>query len=95
MSFKLGDKQPPPSEKKLQLPERPKTSIPITPLTGSNIVILTGTFANIRSGAGNEFSIVTTLKQGDKLILLGEYGEWFNVRFENGQEGWINGKFIK
>lgn len=82
------------------LPEKPQTIKPITPPTVTsppviNTVVVTGTFANIRSGAGNEFSIVTTVKQGDKLILLGEHGEWFNVRLENGQEGWINKRFVK
>jgi len=73
----------------------PPTASPVTPSPAANTVAVTGTFANIRSGAGNEFSIVSTVKQGDKLILLGEYGEWFNVRLENGLEGWINNRFVK
>jgi hypothetical protein len=74
---------------------KPKLLAPVPPSLSANIVVVTGTSANIRSGSGNEFSIVTTVKQGDKLILLGEYGEWFNVRLENGQEGWINNRFAK
>jgi len=73
----------------------PTTASPVTPLPAANTIAVTGTFANIRSGAGNEFSIVSTVKRGDKLILLGEYGEWFNVRLENGLEGWINNRFVK
>lgn len=95
LSFQLEDKESSPLEKKLQLPEKPQTSIPITQPPGPNIVTVTGTSANVRSGAGNDFSIVTTVKQGDKLILLGEYGEWSNVRLENGMEGWINSRFVK
>jgi hypothetical protein len=75
--------------------EKPLTPKEVTPQSSKNIVTVTGTSANIRSGAGNEFSIVTTVKQGDKLTFLGEYGEWFNVRLENGQEGWINNMFVK
>jgi uncharacterized protein YgiM (DUF1202 family) len=56
---------------------------------------VTGTFANIRTGAGNEFSLIATVKQGDKLILLGESGDWYHVRMENGQEGWVNNRFVK
>jgi hypothetical protein len=56
---------------------------------------VTGTFANIRAGAGNDFSIIAIVKQGEKLILLGEYGDWYHVRMENGQEGWINSRFAK
>jgi uncharacterized protein YgiM (DUF1202 family) len=77
------------------LPETPKISAPTTPSPRMNIVVVTGTFANVRSGAGNEFPIVTTVKEGDKLVLLGESGEWFNVRLENGQGGWINSRFVK
>lgn len=74
---------------------KPKTSIQPPPSLGTNIATVTGTSANIRSGAGNEFPIITTVKQGDKLILLGEYGEWLNIRLENGQDGWINNRFVK
>jgi hypothetical protein len=87
VSFKLEDKQSPTLEKKLQLPEKPQISIPVTQPSGPNLVTVTGTFANIRSGAGNEFPIIATVKQGNKLIVIGESGEWFNVRLENSQEG--------
>jgi uncharacterized protein YgiM (DUF1202 family) len=106
ISFKLKDKQPSPPEKKLPahegdtkpqvtLPEKPLILKPAIPPPVTNIVVVTGTSANIRSGAGNEFSIVAIVKQGDKLTFLGEYGEGFNVRLENGQEGWINKMFVK
>ncbi len=85
--------QPVDTMKKSQMPpmEKSQTSAPVS----TNTVTVIGTFANIRSGAGNNFSIVTTVKQGEKLILLGEYGEWLNVRLENGQEGWIDNRFAK
>jgi hypothetical protein len=73
----------------------PATLPPITPPPTVNKVVVTGMYANIRSGAGNEFPIVTTVKQGDKLILLGEYGDWYAVKLESGQEGWINNRFAK
>jgi uncharacterized protein YgiM (DUF1202 family) len=76
-------------------PEKLIKSTPITSPPGKNKIAVTGTSANIRSGAGNEFSIITIVKQGDKLILLGEYGDWYHVRLENGQEGWINNRFVK
>jgi hypothetical protein len=108
ISFKLKDKQPPSPAQKLQpqgvdtttkpqapLTEKPPIVKPVAPSPVKNIVVVTGTSANIRSGAGNEFPTIAIVKQGDKLIFLGEYNEWFNVRLENGQEGWINRMFIK
>lgn len=85
--------QPVDTVKKSQMSPVEKSQTSAT--AGTNTVTVTGTFANIRSGAGNNFSIVTTVKQGDNLVLLGEYGEWFNVRLENGQEGWIDNRFAK
>ena len=75
---------------------RPITSTPVTPSSGpANIVTVTWTSANIRSGAGNEFPLVTAVKQGDKLTVIGEDREWFNVRLEDGKEGWINSRVVK
>jgi hypothetical protein len=75
--------------------QKPQGTLPTGPTQAPDIVIVTGTFANIRSGAGDEFPIVTTVRRGDKLILLGESGEWLNVRLENGQRGWISCRFVK
>jgi len=75
-------------------PEKPITSAPVTPSLGTEKIV-TWTFANIRSGAGDNYSIVTTVKQGDKVTVIGESGEWFNVRLENGQQGWISNKVVK
>jgi hypothetical protein len=73
-------------------PEEPTTSMTATLPAGTDVVTVTWTFANIRSGAGNDFSLVTTVKRGDRLTVIGEDGDWLNVRLENGQEGWINSK---
>ena len=76
--------------------EKPMTSTPITPSSSkTKIDTVTWTFANIRSGAGNEFPVVATVKQGDKLTVIGEQREWFNVRLEDGKEGWINSRAAK
>ncbi len=75
--------------------EKPKKSTQMISPPEKNKISVTGTFVNMRSGAGNEYSIITILKQGDQLFLLGEYGDWYHVRLENGQEGWINNRFAK
>jgi len=71
-------------------------SQPVAPPPGKNIVTVTWTSADIRSGAGNEFPVVANVKKGDKLILLGEEGEWFRVQLEDSsQEGWISNGVVK
>jgi uncharacterized protein YgiM (DUF1202 family) len=61
----------------------------------TNIVTVTWTSVSIRSGAGNEFPVMKTVKQGDKLTVVGQHGEWFNVRLEDGKKGWINSRVVK
>jgi hypothetical protein len=80
----------------LNPPEKSITSTPATPsLSTRNIVTVTWTFANIRSGAGNDYPVVSTVKQGDKLTVIGELGDWLNVRLGDGKEGWISNKVVK
>ena len=61
----------------------------------TTVVTVTWTSANIRSGAGNEFPVLMTVNKGDKLTIIGERGECFNVRLEDGKEGWINSRALK
>ena len=78
----------------MELRQKPIASTPITPSLRPTKIV-TWTFANIRSGAGDNYPVVTTVKQGDKLTVIGESGEWFNVRLEGGQQGWISNRVIK
>ncbi len=76
--------------------EKPKTSILVTPSSSTtNIVTVTWTSVNIRSGPGNNYSVAASVKQGDKLDVIGESGEWFNVRLGDGQKGWISNRVVK
>jgi hypothetical protein len=86
---------PPAAASKSSPPGGPGDSKAVTSSAGADVVTVTWTFANIRSGAGNDFSLVTTVKQGDRLRVIGEDGDWLNVRLENGQEGWIDGKKVR
>lgn len=83
---------PPAAKPQSALPEESTTSKAVT---SSVVVTVTWTFANIRSEAGDDFSLVATVKRGDRLTVIGEDGDWLNVRLENGQEGWINSKMAR
>lgn len=81
-----------------QAPQKPQAAQGLRPPTVSpkgSFGTVSSTYANIRSGAGDAFSIVSTVKKGDKLVLLGEFGDWLNVRLESGQEGWISSKWVQ
>jgi uncharacterized protein YgiM (DUF1202 family) len=68
---------------------------PSTIPSDKSLVTVTWTFANIRSGVGNDYPIVKFVKQGDKLRVIGESGDWFNIRLENGEQGWISNRVVK
>jgi N-acetylmuramoyl-L-alanine amidase len=82
--MKKTAQMPPNAEEKMAPPVRDK-----------KFVTVTWTFANIRSGPANDHSIVTSVNQGDKLLVIGESGEWLNVRLEDGKEGWISNRVVK
>jgi hypothetical protein len=56
---------------------------------------VTWTFVVIRWGARNDYPIVAIVNQGDKLSIIGESGEWFYVRLENGQHGWVSNRVVE
>ncbi len=77
-------------------PRNQLTPTPIIPSLGTTTVLaVIWTSANIRSGAGDEFSVLITANKGDVLTVIGERGEWFNVRLKDGKEGWINSRAVK
>jgi SH3-like domain-containing protein len=45
--------------------------------------------ANFREGAGTGRRILRVLRQGARLEILEERSDWFRVRLDDGQEGWV------
>ena len=51
-------------------------------------------YVNVRSGAGNQYSVKTVASYGMKVTLLNKSGGWCNVQLSNGTTGWIYQKYI-
>lgn len=69
------------------------TSVATPLLTGA----VTGEGLNVRSGPGQGYALVSTLKQGDVVEVLARettYG-WVNVKTTAGEIGWVNPYFLK
>lgn len=86
---------PPPPE-----PEPPPApvevvSAPEAPPPPPVYVRVTGSSLNVRDGAGTAFKAVGKAKKGERLLVLGEDGEWLRVRLTPEQEGWVHGKFVR
>lgn len=52
------------------------------------------TDAIIRSGPGEEYGMVTTLKAGTKVFLIGKQDKWINIKTESGITGYTRAIFI-
>ena len=61
-------------------------------------VLVTGNNVNVRSGAGTNYGVVTTVQKGQELIYLGvktvNGQKWYNVEVK-GKKGWIIGTYAK
>lgn len=51
--------------------------------------------ANIRSGAGKNYSSIAVVSGDEKLLYLGEENGWIHVQTEGGIEGWISRNIVK
>jgi len=71
-----------------------KPAVTTVPELPSQVTVIVAT-ANIRSGPGTNYGIVGSAKQGEKLAVLGEEGDWYNVELTDGKTGWIYKKLIK
>jgi hypothetical protein len=77
-----------------EIQKKPVILTPTTP-SSSTTKILTWDFSDVKSGPGNDFSSIATVRKGDKLTIMEQSGEWVKVRLENGQEGWIRSEVLK
>ncbi|MBK8031382.1 MAG: SH3 domain-containing protein [Chloroflexi bacterium] len=52
---------------------------------------------NLRTGPDVTFSAITALRPGTRLEVLGTNleGDWFNVRLEDGTEGWVSAVLVR
>ena len=55
----------------------------------SDVLIIT-----LRSGAGDEYKVLKTLKTGTPVEVLDEKGNYFKVRTKDGQEGWALKQYL-
>jgi len=91
-------------------PMRPEPVIPRSPpapveqkekpplessVASSKVVSVTASLVNVRAGASVKNRVITTVKRGDRLNVLGETDAWYNVRLPNGTEGWVHTKAVK
>jgi uncharacterized protein YraI len=74
----------------------PVTETPIAPPEGTAVGAVNTGALNVRSGPGLEYSSLAVAYNGHVVQLLGRntFTTWLKVRLFNGQEGWVNAKYI-
>lgn len=72
----------------------PATNTSMSPQGGATVEV-TGSTVNIRSGPGTSHGIIGSVRRGDRLSLLGESGNWYQIRLPDGREGWIFNKLVR
>ena len=58
------------------------------------IATVTGDSVNLRSEGSLSGAILTKLNSGDKVTLIDQSGDWFNVNLSDGTNGWIYKDFV-
>ena len=56
-----------------------------------------GTFkdtANVRKGASTKYSVIETLKKGQKVKVISSLDGWYKIKCPDGQVGWTHGSHI-
>ncbi|WP_423188926.1 SH3 domain-containing protein [Alkalibacterium sp. f15] len=49
---------------------------------------------NVRSGPGTNHAIFTTVSNGQRYEIVKASNNWYQIKFSNGQLGWVSGDFI-
>ena len=75
----------------------PATALPGTErLVGTRKVRLIGKTDNVvRSGPGNDFSIVGVFPRGREFPVIAKSGDWYDIRVSDNESGWIHASLCR
>jgi len=55
----------------------------------SRNALVTGSLVNVRQQPGTQYPKVIQVKQGEKVEIIGEKEDWYQIRTTSGKEGWV------
>ncbi|ERI95681.1 NlpC/P60 family protein [Clostridiales bacterium oral taxon 876 str. F0540] len=56
---------------------------------------VTASKLNVRSGPSTSYSIMHLLWQGNRVKVIGESGNWYQIRLSDGRTGWVSKSYLK
>ncbi len=65
-----------------------------TPSSTSQTGTVTASSLNVRSGPSTSHSIMHTLWNGNRINVIGESDNWYNIRLSDGRTGWVSKDYI-
>lgn len=83
----------PPTQPETTPPTPPAIIPPESSATKIGVVSTSSGALNIRSGAGTNYSVVTTIAKGKEVEITGESGSWYKINY-NGQSGYVSKDYI-
>jgi hypothetical protein len=78
-----------PQSAKEEVPPSSSTPIPKVMETETQSTLIIVAVANIRSEPNINSKIISKLKKGDRVVILGISDDWLNVKLSSGLTGWV------
>jgi lipoprotein-anchoring transpeptidase ErfK/SrfK len=70
-------------------PTEEPTATPATPTSSPAMAQAQAQGANLRSGPGTDYALAGTLEGGERVEIIGRYGEWWQVAAYQGGTAWV------
>jgi uncharacterized protein YgiM (DUF1202 family) len=57
--------------------------------------VVTATRLNVRSGPSTNYSSIHTLWQGNQVKVIGQSGDWYQIKLSDGRTGWVSKTYLR
>ena len=58
-----------------------------------DVVQATSDNVNVRKSPSTDATVVTHINKFDRFIVVGRFNDWFKIKLENGESGWVNDQY--
>ena len=58
-----------------------------------DVVQATADNVNVRKSPSTDAAVLTQINKFDRFIVIGRFNDWFKIKLENGESGWVNDQY--
>jgi TonB family protein len=73
----------------------PVTKAATAPVPAQEVVQVTASTLNVRQDANTSAAVVTKVKKGERLVVLGRDDGWVHVLLPAGGSGWVSARYVR